>query len=392
MKKNPTVAFITTLSHNVGDDLVRDGISFLLEKAIGRFQPSLIHKHIPVTTRPEFEWVYTSGLTKVLDVLPRFRGNGLSKFIDLLPVRQSTDKVLNCELLVQAGAPVYWCFADGYGSHENEWFHPLIRKRLHRFQQGTPFLNIGAGTCQPFRSDGSEFHENSACLEYIRELHEAATLTTVRDRLAQSLLHDLGIPSQLIPCPSLFARDFHHVQPGPPAFVALNFMSLGGHYDLSQGIDSARWLTVFREFTGRVQHRTRCVMVCHSKAEERMAKRHFPGIPRFIGTSSADYLDFYSRAGVFVGSRLHGAYAVASFGRPAFVVGADTRTRMMDEIKLRYAFVNDVSPGQLLEVFDELEAYMGYGATIDDIRSVSLGRYLDSIRAALSERQHVTQR
>jgi hypothetical protein len=67
MKRRATVAVITTIDHNAGDDFVRQGIIYLLRKKLGETGVALIHKHIPVTVRPEFEWIYYAGLTRVLN-------------------------------------------------------------------------------------------------------------------------------------------------------------------------------------------------------------------------------------------------------------------------------------------------------------------------------------
>ena len=85
---------ITTTNHNVGDDFVREGITYLIEKIIGDFDLRLIHKHLPVTVRDNFEWVHKYGVASALAELPRVREEHISKLIDLLPLNPEQDKIL----------------------------------------------------------------------------------------------------------------------------------------------------------------------------------------------------------------------------------------------------------------------------------------------------------
>ena len=121
------ITFITTVNHNIGDDFVREGIKYLLRKSLPEKELNFqnIHKHSPITVRHGFEW---------------FRNLKVSKFdfpsekLDmLLPLTLSKDKILEADIVIQSGAPVYWCHKD-FGSHcaDNEWFDALIRRRFSR--------------------------------------------------------------------------------------------------------------------------------------------------------------------------------------------------------------------------------------------------------------------
>lgn len=368
----PDVTCITTVNHNIGDDFVREGILYLLDRMFGSFSVSLVHKHIPVTVRPEWEFFYTSGLSKVLDRLPRARGVFWSRIIDMLPLNTRTDKVLNSRLLVQCGAPVYWA-----GAHKNEWYQPLIRRRLLSIKQRATLLNLGAGTCLPYNADGSELAKCPSDSAYIRELYGLCAVTSVRDSLSLQILNGLGLDAPLIPCPSIFARDYWNIPPREPEYISLNFMPIGGHYDFRQNIDSQRWTKIFQAFHADLSSRYPVLLVCHNNVEFKAAGRFFPGSRRFIGASSREYLECYSRARFFLGNRVHGAFAVAGFGRPGFVIGSDSRARMMNEIGLKSLFVSDVDYTLLLDICKNLEAEAcRYPERYADIRNSAFKEYL----------------
>jgi hypothetical protein len=354
MTREFRTAFITTINHNVGDDLVREGILFLLRRKIGRIRPMLIHKHFPLTTRDGWEWLHRTGIAGMVDAMTDGRARVLSRFLDAIPIRPESDKILRCDLLVQSGAPVYWCFPDGSGCQNNEWFHPLVERRYLARRDPVPFLNIGAGSCQPYFSTGEEFLSNLQCLDYIRRLHSLSTMTTVRDSLAQRVLASLDARAPLLACPSIFAGDNLEITRRPFEFVALNFMEFGGHYRLNQFIDPSRWVKEFGRFCSAIRRSHDVLLVCHNRKELNDAARLFPHVKRRLVRTAEECLDVYSRARCYIGSRVHGACAVASFGRPAYVIGADSRALMMPEILLSSGFVGDMTSHHLQNSFLDL--------------------------------------
>ena len=355
------VAVITTVRHNVGDDFVREGILHLLERRFGRMSVELIHKHAPVTVRRGFERVRRRRSSTLLD--------------SILPTMPAYDRILSADMLVQSGAPVYWCHDDNHCS-QNEWFEPLVRRRYYRVRDRVPFLNLAAGSAQRYGSTGEEVRECARDLEYIREIHAAANVTTVRDPLAQNILRFAGQDAPVIPCASIFGRHRLRIEPKRPEYVALNFMDNGGHYTLGQAIDSSKWLQTFREFYSWLSARERCVFVCHNEAEVRAARSVDSAAEVFISSRYQDYLEMYSRARLGIMNRVHGAFALASFGRPSFVIGTDSRAEMSSQIGLRHAFVATVTTAQLISEFERLAASLSdYERQFEAIRGRAEAAY-----------------
>ncbi|RKY03942.1 MAG: polysaccharide pyruvyl transferase family protein [Spirochaetes bacterium] len=346
------IACITTVNYNVGDDFVREGISYLLAKRFGEIKVYNIHKHIPVTVRREFEWIYLSGLMHIIDKLPGINGRRLSNVLDSVPRIKFTDKILKADLLVQCGAPLYWCHQGGPHCANNEWFAPLIQRRYLNLKNYIPFLNLAVGTCQKYYSDGSEFANCGKCSSYIKEIYNIAKITTVRDKLAKTVLNLLGLDAPLIPCPSIFARDRLDIKEEKPRYICLNYMRLGGHYDFGQHIDENQWEETFRSFYNAIKSNDNCIFVCHNKRELQDVKRIDPHARTFFSKDYKEYLNFYAHAKCGVVNRLHSAFAIASFGRPSFIIGTDSRTRMAEEIGLHHAFVPEVSASRLLDEFE----------------------------------------
>lgn len=372
-------AAITTVRHNVGDDFVREGLMHLIEQVTGPAEWALIHKHLPATARKEWEWLHHPWLQPLTKRAPE----RISKIVERLPLPAGTDKILGSDLVVQCGAPILWKH-ELQGCESNEWFGPLIRRRRNRMNPRPPFLNLGGGTCQAYSGTGREFDHAPETLAYMRELADAATLTTARDELTRVLFRKVGRELPLLACPSLWARDRWKIEARAPQYVALNFMPIGGHYDFGQRIDPAHWTTVFRQVASELHRSHPCVLACHNAQELAAAHRWLPDIPVFYSPDFRDYLSFYAAAKWGVVNRVHAAFAMASFARPSIVIGADTRSHMVDLIGGRRMFVKEASYERLLHEVLQLPALaQSYEEVMRCLRQKTEERYIQLIAQAL---------
>ena len=335
------VAIITTVDHNVGDDFVREGIKYLLRNHLKNqhVEFQYIHKHSPITSRYGFEW---------------FRIYGLSSKVDkIIPLSFTRDRIVEADWVVQSGAPVYWCH-DGAHCYSNEWYSPLIEKRFVK-SKNKKLLNLAAGTCQKYHSDGSEFCDH--CKDYIKAFSQLSSLNTVRDSLAKVVLKDIGISAPVIPCSSIFAIDEFGLKNEGNDYVAVNYMRGGAHYIFGQKIDSDKWENEFSKFYFEIKKRERVVISCHSQKEFNTAKKLDPSGEIFFKKNDyGAYMRFYSRAKYGIMNRVHGALMLASFGKPSIVIGNDSRVRMANEIGLETLFVNDADYQVLMHQYEYLKS------------------------------------
>ena len=350
MGKCLKVTTITTVNHNIGDDFVREGILYFLERHFGLLDIKNINKHFPVSVRDECDWLLSSGIINTADRFSRLMGRVLSKGIDLLPLNSGKDKILRSDILIQCGAPVFWCNGGNHCS-DNEWWGALIEKRYRKIREQVVFFNIAAGSCQPYFSDGSEVALCNRCGAYIKKFYDLAEITTVRDELSKNILNLLGLDAPLIPCPSIFAADRLEIKAEDPQYVCLNYMEGGGHYNFGQNIDVMQWRRAFKDFYYNIKNNFNCVFVCHNQKEVRDAKKIDSSARIFIAKDYHEYLKFYARAKYGVVNRVHAAFAMAGFGRPSIVIGSDSRARMSDQLGLKNFFVSNVYTQMLLEEF-----------------------------------------
>jgi hypothetical protein len=377
MKK---VTVITTLNHNVGDDFVREGILWLLRKSIGPFQEKFIHKHLPYTSRPWVSKLDNIGLTRLPEKIKAGMSLRVSNYIDRLPIGQN-DYVNSADILVQSGAPVFWC-GDWGSCEQAEWWEPLIERRWEKSKhRGKRFFNIAGGTCQPYSSTGDEFTKYPSTLKHIERFYDLTDVTTVRDTLSQKVLRLANRNVEVLPCTSIYAAKNLGISSKTGEFVALNYMDGGGHWHLGQKIDSDAWREKFISFANKLNAKDKVVMVCHDKKEFAHARQYLPNIERFYSKKHSDYLELYSKSKWGILNRVHGAFAMASLGKPSAVVGTDSRAKMAEMLTLPVIFVNAVSSLWLNEVVDQLESRVkGFPDQMKDLQNVSEQRYLQLLR------------
>lgn len=358
------ITFITTVDTNVGDDFVREGIKYLLESKIADPQYSYINKHFPISSRAGFE---------------RIRNHKLAKYLDkILPFNAKGDKILGADLIIWSGAPAYWCHDIG-GSHaaSSDWYRDLIKRRYVAKGMHVPLLNIAAGTCQRYHSDGSEMLKCEKDVAYIKEFYHLSKITTVRDELAQNILGSLGLVVPKIPCASIFAAERNNIKSGGDEYVALNYMTNGAHYTFGQQIDSEKWFTTFRHFYHYLVKMENVVFVCHNDDEVRQAKLIDSRALIFHSHNFVEYIRFYSKAKFGILNRVHGAFMLASLGKPSVVIGNDTRALMAHELGLKSYFVNDIDVETLIQEYGRLQKEKSdYQEKISAIRNSAFDSYM----------------
>lgn len=367
-----SATIITTVRHNIGDDFVREGILHLLAEAGLRLPIEKIHKHSPVTVVHGLEFVRDLRASRMLEPLARFAKIG--------------NRIDEAKVLIQSGAPIYWCHQGGPHCCDNEWFDPLIRKRFIPNKSGRPFLNLAGGSCQNYHSDGSEITDCPSCRLYLQELFDACELTILRDDLARKMLQLAGRDAKVLPCTSIYARDRHNLHPEPGEYIVLNFMENGGHYTFGQKIDGELWRRQFVQLAKAASKFGHVVIACHSKGEERLSRLLVPGFDCFtVPDNHVEFMRFYARAKWGILNRVHGAFMMASFGKPAVVIGNDSRARMIENMNLPSHFVGDIASIGIDRIIDEACSRCAtYADESNAIRSHVKFEYLDSLQMALS--------
>jgi polysaccharide pyruvyl transferase WcaK-like protein len=289
---------------------------------------------------------------------------------------------------VQAGAPVFWHLGESR-CYSEAWVRTLWHERIFPLSTSKPFLNLGAGTCQAREGDAAPLLSDPQCVAFIRQVSQCAALTVARDPLTDDLLSQAGggCQHELLPCPAFHAaRRVNGGKPVPPRDVlAVNLMELAGHYQLKTEDDPKRWSEIILEMLPRLREQYKLLFVAHDEAEVRFLRHcNYPHEMIFHSTDYRDYLSLYSRVAGIVANRVHAAICVAGFGRPAVVIGNDSRIGIARPIGVPAIDASAVTSDWIIESINQ---QMNQCATLLEerigLRERSARRYVELIRKRL---------
>jgi hypothetical protein len=291
---------MTTVGRNVGDEFIREGIRSFFDDIFGSYEPYYVDKHDLTTLQRR---VYDEAETLA-------------------------DKFAQADIIVQAGAPVYWNNGT-YKSYNETWSRVLWFDRIFKLGRRKIVLNLGAGAGQKSEDDLQTLLADPQLIEFAQQAAAACRWTTTRDPLASEFLHTCNIAHDLLPCPAFHAARRFGIHENPPdhnGLLAVNLMPRAGHYRLKPQTDEAQWRNVIEKTLPRLRADHRLIFVAHDDAEAQFASQFIQhGESLFHATDYRDYIAFYGRVKGIVANRVHGAVCVAGFGRAAVIVGNDAR-------------------------------------------------------------------
>src|SRR5258708_4988076 len=314
------IGFLTTLGVNVGDEFIREGIRAILDCTGIRYYPFYVNKHdVRSLTLPQDDEMFVLA-----------------------------DKYWDADIFIQAGAPVYWHLFNGTStSLTSAWHEWMWHERiLNDTRSGPVFLNLGAGSCQPWDDNGDAFLGDPGCVDFARKAAERAAETTVRDPLASRILSALSLSHHSMPCPAFLAACRNTVSVPGHGVVGVNLMPLGGHYEIDVEFNGDLWQSSCTRLVDDLRKCGQLLFIAHNSSEAAFMSRFAcPDERTFHAYGWRDYLDVYSSCRAVVSNRVHGAVCAAGFGVPAVIVGNDSRASIGDFIGLpRFRSGSDVEP------------------------------------------------
>lgn len=341
------VGIITTIDTNIGDDFIREGLLHVLSRMRKGYSLVLINKHAPSNIYPR-----SHPLNWPVPFTGRL-GRYYTRALDSMFYRFSHSAFDSCDLIIQAGAPVFFDYCAS-----TEWSKMVWEHVVCRLAATIPVLNLAAGSCYPW-----ERIPQSIPLpkdeRFIRRIADGCLLTTVRDSLAQKLLCTLGIESKLIACSAFLAANNHQPLRAEPTYVFINYMRKGTHFDFDQHIDADLWEEEMRTLIQSLKMFHKVAFICHNEEEYCLAHQLDETLPRFFPKTVADYFRVASMgiAGVF--NRMHACVGFAGLGIPSIGVGGDTRMLMVDALGLQTVFVKEAKAIWLLDKIETMIQELG---------------------------------
>lgn len=350
------ICFVTSLDVNVGDEFIREGIASFFDDIYSNWSPYYVNK------------VDLSTIYNKIKEEKYFIG----------------DKFIGSDVVVQAGAPVYWNI-NGSTSYNVEWAEEIWINRIFKLGPEKPILNIAAGACQPYPDFAKTFLSDPGCVDFALKAAKACRWTSVRDPLASQILYSLNIEHAVLPCSAFHAARRLPGIEAQESLVGINLMALGGHYKYKQDIDPDNWLKTIRLILPTIRKHHKIVFIAHDWLEkEFMTKFALSGEKVFLSADYRDYMRQYGQCSFVIANRVHGAVCAAGFGRPSIIIGNDARLQIADYIGLPSRYVAAVSGKEILELFESaVESRQQEEERLITLREESAHRYKDAICEAL---------
>jgi hypothetical protein len=343
----------------VGDDFIREGIRAVLDRVLPGYRPLFINKHDPASIAEPREG----------------------------EAAKARDKYRESALFIQSGAPVYWHLKNGaHRSVDAEWHSWLWRDRVLSDTGPHPvFLNLGAGSTQPWGDDGSSFVNDPACAAFARAIGARAALTTVRDPLAASMLARLGVKHELIACPAFLAAARQPAGGEHEGVIGVNLMRKGGHFSIDPELNAAKWAAACRQLVGGLRKRAKLRFICHDAPEAEWARKlAAPGEEVFLSPSWEAYLGAYRRCAAVVANRVHGAVGAAGFGVPSVIIGNDSRAQIGEAMRLPIFRAATVKPTEVVVRVERLlQQRAREQKRLLALREAVLGQYVQRLAPVL---------
>jgi len=375
------VGLITTLSTNIGDDFIREGIIYALKQTFPdqKFEFVLINKHEPATIYPS---KHPIGWARLFPT--HFMRSAATELLSRLFYRFGGSLFDDCDLIIQCGAPVFF-----YKCWFTEWSTPIWRHVAGRLSKRTPVLNLAAGSCYPWERLPEEINDLRE-QRFIKEILSYCKMTTLRDKLAEQVVAPLAGNAEYkrIPCPAFLAPlaympSLNNLK-DDEKYVMINYMSGAGHYDYGLNIDHKKWESTIVDLVHQLKQRHKVAFMCHNETEKQLAVSLALDVPVFLPGSIKEYFRIAATAKAGVFNRMHACVGFAGLGVPSVGVGIDSRMMMAQEIGLPVRYVKDCTAIELESDVNRLLGDLKEGsARLGELQSSTLKSYVDVLSANL---------
>jgi hypothetical protein len=125
------------------------------------------------------------------------------------------------------------------------------------------------------------------------------------------------------------------------------------------------------------------LFVAHSRDEDQTAAQWFPGRRRFFSTDPIELLKVYSKARFGICNRVHAAAGIATFARPALVVGGDSRINLIEQFGLPAVDYRETDARAILDLIDLIEGDSGYAQRLKSRADHAENEYTRALGTAL---------
>ena len=325
MLNDPKIAFMTTLGVNVGDEFIREGIFSFFDEIFASWTPFYVNKHDLLSLRG----IASGRVDHPGQQVPGCGYNCSKRRSGLLENRREFQ--LFCRMGRGVVGKAHFCAWPAKADFEH------CGRRLSALSRFRPHFSIRSSL-------------RGICSKSRRRL----PMDVCRDPLASQILCALGIEHEALPCAALHAARRTNFKGTFGGVVGVNLMPLGGHFRLRDDFDDDVWNAVCQALVKLLRKHHRLLFIAHDASEKAFMERYrSEGEVIFLSGSWRDYLHVYAKSSAVVSNRVHGAVCAAGFGRPAVIIGNDTRLMIGDFIGIPSLYAMEAKAGQVVDLIED---------------------------------------
>ncbi len=216
-------------------------------------------------------------------------------------------------------------FADavivGGSDQYNNWDLRIKKEEITKLIPPLYLIGLGASSK---KINEKPYFENEKLFQDILVTHEFAKMSSVRDLFTKQFLEEIGYKKSIVTgCPALhlFNEEIHLSTSG---IIALTFpfpVISKSNKELYSEL-----IIKIRELIWKLkQRKLNPVIVCHDDRDVFVAQEYFPAERIFFSNYVDEFIEFYKKCSMVVGSRLHASIFTAGLGKPFLNINIDFR-------------------------------------------------------------------
>lgn len=357
------ITLLSTYFENIGDDLIRFGVMHLIRNAMGQAVVfSNVAKSNPLSIYfplSRFSHGPMSSMVRPLRLLLLFVYHVFSR----LPFVRYFDKVVNCDLFVVAGTPLFYFVEKFTFLHSNPWTKQVFEKRLQRVSRPRT-ISLGIGSIVSNDNLSLVAHKDAE-VSFLRKFVDRNDFIITRDELTRDLLiqsvpfcHDKIYRSI---CPSLWGakelgvKASHDAVTGRNVTISYSTESAGYSKNPAEAITARKSaLIAIIKYLRTLKYII--TLVAHNKNDysvQTVVAKALNLKPPLLATAES-MLRESGKSCLVITWRVHGALGALSIGVPTILFKTDNRYVIAEEMGARIADDSSLTTTQIQAMLNEL--------------------------------------
>lgn len=370
------VTYLSTYFENIGDDFIRLGISYLLNKI---YNNEIKEYHVSKSNSLSYlfnlnKWTHS----------PRWQMNKNQQWITdriyffLLRIgfqKRFYKRIEQSNVIILAGTPLFFFTKGEYTFLKNmNWpsgFYGEIKKHF----PGKKIFCVGAGSIYDFSVDDLSVTYPEE-LKFLNNFVNDVDFLAVRDSKTKQLLSVASQSNNIIQlaCPSIFSSRKYTISRGESSklknkTIVLSYSEESANIDLNkENTISKRREILDKIVTSLTLKGYKLSFFAHNKVDKdlhKYLKAQYPHIKLEKG-SSEDFLKLISSVDLLISWRVHGAMGAASLGCPAILFKTDSRASTTEIFDLDVVDDRVSSEGEIMNIINK-NLELGYTVKVNNI-------------------------